>query len=66
MKRQVKQAVAETLIRTAADMVEHWEEIFENEGSEAPCTAQEARDIIVPWLLKLPGESWDIRLGEGE
>lgn len=64
VQRKVKQAVAEALIRSAADLLDHWQELHENLGKEVPCTTQEARDIMVPWLLKLPGGSWDKRLGE--
>jgi hypothetical protein len=63
LKREVKKAVADKLIETAGDLIENWEERFEQVGEEAPCSAEEARACIARWLYKLPGDSWDSRLG---
>lgn len=64
MKREVKQAVALELLGAAGDLIEFWTEHFEIRGQEPPCDAEEARKCIALWLHKLPGDSWDIRLGD--
>jgi hypothetical protein len=64
VKREVKQAVAARLIEAAGDLIEGWDERYASVGEEPPCTYEEARKCIALWLHKLPGDSWDMRLGD--
>lgn len=63
MKREVKQAVADKLIEAAGDLIEMWDQRYASVGEEPPCSAEEARKCIAVWLHRLPGDSWDSRLG---
>lgn len=61
-----KAEVAKQLLIQAGNMVEFWTELFENKGGDPPCDAETARKYVAVWLSRLPGDYWDIRLGDAE
>lgn len=63
MTREEKQRVALALMQQAGNLIEFWEQRFEDVGERPPCDAEEARVLIAKWLQHLPGDNWDTRLG---
>lgn len=61
---ETKRDVAAALIYAAGNLLENWEESYTDFNSDPPCTVEEARKIMTPWLRKLPGNAWDTRLGD--
>lgn len=58
-ENEKKAYVAQALIQQAGTLVEFW---TEQTGCEE-ITATEARVMLARWLGRLPGNSWDLRLG---
>lgn len=69
-ENEKKALVAEMLIHEAGTLVEFWSEKIQYRTSNLDevqeVDAEFARKCLNTWLRRLPGASWDIRLGDFE
>jgi hypothetical protein len=54
-----KQLVARALLAQAGNLVEFWGEM-----GDSAVDAEFARKCLARWMKPLPGDDWDIRLGD--
>ncbi|MET7816240.1 hypothetical protein ABZT26_36060 [Streptomyces sp. NPDC005395] len=58
--REQKRRVARALLVQAGSLVEFWSEDPHSEGVDA----EFARECLARWMKALPGDDWDLRLGD--